>query len=583
MTVHLNRVGHNVPDAPGTGDLVLGSVPDGFLSALAAGAVDGGVYEFVVETADGLVFETFLGTYRTAGPSIERTTVRITSNGGTGNLNLPASCVVYSNISSESVDTDTSASAAAAAASAAAALASESAASTSETNAGNSETAAAASAAAALASEGAASTSETNAAASETAAGLSEIAAAVSEGVAAAAAIAAAASESAAASSASAASTSEGNAATSETNSAASALAASNSETAAGISETAAAASAAAAAASAASVDVNKVGTPADNQVAVWTGDGTIEGASALTYDGTKLATTSAVQFGSATLGFFWDATNNRLALGEEEHGMTIGGAGIPTLFAAHSDAGESAMVMHGHATGSDILDGAVIYGARSDGTAAAPTIVVDADFLAVYAALGYDGTDYEQAARIDMRVDGTPGAGDMPGRINFLTSPDGSAAPVLNMSIRQDGTVAVTSAVLTLNGIAALDASDIGASIQAYDVDTLKADTADVLTAGFAAADEDAGTKSSGTFTPNEALGNMQRAVNGGAHTFAPPTNNSTLVIQYTNNASAGAITTSGFTLVDGDSLTTVNGDDFMFYVTKFNGFSALTVKALQ
>jgi len=35
--------------------------------------------------------------------------------------------------------------------------------------------------------------------------------------------------------------------------------------------------------------DVSKVGTPADGQVAVWTGDGTIEGSSELTYDGHTL------------------------------------------------------------------------------------------------------------------------------------------------------------------------------------------------------------------------------------------------------------------------------------------------------
>ncbi len=36
--------------------------------------------------------------------------------------------------------------------------------------------------------------------------------------------------------------------------------------------------------------DVYKVGTPADNQVAVWTGDGTIEGTSDLIFDGINLA-----------------------------------------------------------------------------------------------------------------------------------------------------------------------------------------------------------------------------------------------------------------------------------------------------
>jgi hypothetical protein len=122
-----------------------------------------------------------------------------------------------------------------------------------------------------------------------------------------------------------------------------------------------------------------------------------------------------------------------------------------------------------------------------------------------------------------------------------------------------------------------------IGTDVQAYDADTLFADTADVLTAGFASTPHNAGTKSSGTFTPDEADGNLQYAVNGGAHTLAPPTNNCTLIVQYTNNASAGAITTSGFTVVDGDSLDTTDGNDFFCFIVKHNGFSSLTVKALQ
>jgi hypothetical protein len=103
------------------------------------------------------------------------------------------------------------------------------------------------------------------------------------------------------------------------------------------------------------------------------------------------------------------------------------------------------------------------------------------------------------------------------------------------------------------------------------------------VLTTGFACTVYDAGTKSSGTYTPDEADGNMQKFVNGGAHTLAPPANDCTLVLQQTNNASAGTITTSGFTLVDGDDFTTTNGHDFFLYITNSDSFSLLTVKALQ
>jgi len=101
-------------------------------------------------------------------------------------------------------------------------------------------------------------------------------------------------------------------------------------------------------------------------------------------------------------------------------------------------------------------------------------------------------------------------------------------------------------------------------------------------LTLGFTVTSHNSGTKSSGTYTPDPTLGNMQRIINGGAHTLAAPSNECTMVIQYTNNASAGAITTSGFTKVSG-AFTTTNGDDFMCYITKCNGFSHLNIVALQ
>ncbi|MBN9497865.1 MAG: hypothetical protein J0H39_14000 [Alphaproteobacteria bacterium] len=98
----------------------------------------------------------------------------------------------------------------------------------------------------------------------------------------------------------------------------------------------------------------------------------------------------------------------------------------------------------------------------------------------------------------------------------------------------------------------------------------------------GYSATPYSAGTKSSGTFTPDPANGNFQYATNGGAHTLAPPASDCTMVVQYTNNGSAGAVTTSGFTKVTG-SFTTTNGDDFMCYITRCNGFMHLHIQALQ
>lgn len=170
---------------------------------------------------------------------------------------------------------------------------------------------------------------------------------------------------------------------------------------------------------------------------------------------------------------------------------------------------------------------------------------------------------------------------------LGLTTLTDPNADSLLIWDDSASATVAATVGNgLSISGTtvnADLDSADIGVTIQAYDADTLKADTTDILTAGFGHTDYNAGTQSSGTFTPDEANGNVQYAVNGGAHTLAPPTNSGTIIIQYTNNGSAGTITTSGFTLVDGDTITTTDGDDFFFSIIKANGFSSLTVKALQ
>ena len=122
-----------------------------------------------------------------------------------------------------------------------------------------------------------------------------------------------------------------------------------------------------------------------------------------------------------------------------------------------------------------------------------------------------------------------------------------------------------------------------IGADVAAFNADALFADVDDILTGGFAGTDDNDGTQSSGTYTPIYTGGNYKEIVNGGAFTFAPMANTSTLVVQITNNGSAGAITTSGWTIVTGDAFSTVNGDDFMCYLTVNNAFSHLHVVALQ
>lgn len=113
-------------------------------------------------------------------------------------------------------------------------------------------------------------------------------------------------------------------------------------------------------------------------------------------------------------------------------------------------------------------------------------------------------------------------------------------------------------------------------------DVNTLKATVSDDLEVGFTSTSKDQGTKSSGTFTPAFATGGIQHCVNGGAFTLAAPTGGGTMLLDILNNASAGAITLSGFAKTAGDSFDTTNGSQFrcnisngnngaMIHVTKF------------
>lgn len=134
------------------------------------------------------------------------------------------------------------------------------------------------------------------------------------------------------------------------------------------------------------------------------------------------------------------------------------------------------------------------------------------------------------------------------------------------------------------LNGVTSAIQTQLNGK-EAVDPEILRADVDDNITAGYTATADNDGTQSSGTYTPSPVGGNMKRLVNGGAFTLAAPTTagDYTLVLQMTNNASAGVITTSGFTKETGAIFTTTDGDDFILYIAKINGFTTLHVEALQ
>ena len=72
-------------------------------------------------------------------------------------------------------------------------------------------------------------------------------------------------------------------------------------------------------------------------------------------------------------------------------------------------------------------------------------TIVQSGDKLGVISFAGADGTNLEStAAQISGEVDGTPGENDMPGRIVFKTTSDGSASSSERMRLTKDGRLGI-------------------------------------------------------------------------------------------------------------------------------------------
>lgn len=88
-------------------------------------------------------------------------------------------------------------------------------------------------------------------------------------------------------------------------------------------------------------------------------------------------------------------------------------------------------------------------------------------------------------------------------------------------------------------------------------------------------------GTISSGTTTLNYGARPVQSYTNNGAHTLAPDSDTGYILLLITNGASAGAVTTSGWTKVIG-AFTTTNAAKFLCSCTTVSGTSVLSIQAL-
>lgn len=102
-------------------------------------------------------------------------------------------------------------------------------------------------------------------------------------------------------------------------------------------------------------------------------------------------------------------------------------------------------------------------------------------------------------------------------------------------------------------------------------------------LNQGFATTSYNAGTITGGTLTPNHVNKQIQHCVNNGPFVLNPPASVTVITLEVVNGATAGAIDTSGFSIITGDDFTTTEDDKFICDVRRTNSLTHLHVTAAQ
>lgn len=125
-----------------------------------------------------------------------------------------------------------------------------------------------------------------------------------------------------------------------------------------------------------------------------------------------------------------------------------------------------------------------------------------------------------------------------------------------------------------------------VAVTVTAAEVNKLDGVSGDVITtatsrnlvAGHTTTTYDAGTKSTGDWTPDPANGQFQKIVNNGAFVLRQPASDTSMVIKITNGASAGAITFD-YDIQPAGSLTTTNGDVALIGIVVVDGTSMVNI----
>jgi hypothetical protein len=135
-----------------------------------------------------------------------------------------------------------------------------------------------------------------------------------------------------------------------------------------------------------------------------------------------------------------------------------------------------------------DIYPALVALGKSRGGAVGSNTIVQSGDELGEVVFYGSDGSNEQRAATIGAFVDGTPGANDMPGRLVFSTTADGSASPTERMRIDNAGNILFNNTVFSAsnNGVLMGAGGNTYITATSFDVLTINRKTTDGTLVNF-------------------------------------------------------------------------------------------------
>lgn len=155
------------------------------------------------------------------------------------------------------------------------------------------------------------------------------------------------------------------------------------------------------------------------------------------TFDRINKISTASDTLSAGTYAFHIDASYRTLTGNTTALATRVGATGVTGQWQlVGTSTGAASQFQAAYAAGGLPIHA---FGRSLNATVGAHTIVTSGTELGRITAAGSDGTQFTEGARIAFFCDGTPGTDDMPGRIDFSTTPDGSNAPTLVLRLSND------------------------------------------------------------------------------------------------------------------------------------------------